>query len=282
MGVVKPSIADNVFTYRSSEADNDSRNNYQVATLKLALEKTIAEYGTYRLIPSPSMTNPRAVSIMKHDALPNFIVKLSYQFDQADNDLIYAPFPVDLGIVGYRICFTSVWLNDELNSISTLKELRKYTHGQGTGWSDSAILRFNGMSVVDIPNYESLFHMVAKRRFDLFCRGINELYAEHQSFKYIEDLTYNESFALSYDLPRFFYTNKNNVSAIERIQKGLVLAYQDGSLLALWKKHYQASVDFSKLQDRVIFRLHNPLLEGIDPRYKDYFINLEKGLRSKN
>jgi hypothetical protein len=59
--------------------------------------------------------------------------------------------------------------------VQSLEQLKKYTIGQGIGWQDAKILQHNGLNVVDVDAYESLFKMVAAGRIDLFCTGANQL-----------------------------------------------------------------------------------------------------------
>ena len=58
--------------------------------------------------------------------------------------------------------------------------------------------------------------------------------------------------------------------AAKRIHDGLLLAYEDGSLRKLWDEYYGASINFSKLRERKIFKLKNPYLEGIDRTFMKY------------
>jgi hypothetical protein len=117
------------------------------------------------------MNYSRAKEYLGVKLLPNYFIKLSYEPDYKERGMAYVPFPVDLGIVGYRVCFCSPEVAEKVAGVVTLKELRTFSHGQGSGWSDVGILRHNGFKVIEIPNYESLFRMVAADRFDLYCRG---------------------------------------------------------------------------------------------------------------
>lgn len=182
------------------------------------------------------------------------------------------PFPIDLGIVGYRVCFLSKNIKDKVARAKTLETLLQFTHGQGVGWSDTAILENSGMKVMSINSYESLFYLVAANRFDLFCRGANELLDEYNTYKTIKDLTYDTSMSIAYPLPRFFYTHKSNIKAMERVYKGLITAYKDGSLKKLWLKSYKKSIDFVKLHNRRIHWIENPNLKSIKSNeYRQYF-----------
>lgn len=263
-----------VFTYRAPESDSDHRYDYDTAALRLALEKTRRQYGPYRLEPSPAMTFPRAISAVSRNEYPNFFVKLSYEEEHVvQRNMIFAKFPVDLGIVGYRVCFTSTQSKEKAKAAKSLDDLKKLSIGQGRGWADVEILRHNGFQVIEASNYENLFRMVANQRFDLFCRGTNELLDEYEAHRDIDNLTYDETFSIAYPLPRFFFTHQSNSKAAERITDGLLAAFRDGSLQALWRKNYWNSINFVRLDKRRIYWIENPLLKGLDFNYRQYYFN---------
>ena len=265
-----------VFTYRAPESDLDVRYDYDYELLLLALEKTKKTFGEYELRASPRMNFPRAQLSARANTLPNFFFKDSYKQELTD-ELTYAPFPVDLGIVGYRACFVSKTNKYKLESIKGIEDLKKLTYGFGLGWLDTIILRHHGFIVHEIPSYEGLFKMVEMNRVDLFCRGANELLGEYNAHKDFKNLTYDKHISLAYPLPRFFFTSKQNKAAAERVFKGLEIAYHDGSLKKLWLKYYEDSINFVNLHKRKIFHLTNPMLKGIDKRYEQYIYNPLKG-----
>ena len=117
--------AETLFTYRPAESAQDPRFEYDYAVLDLALQKTIPAYGPYRLEPSQPMNTARAVLTASADQLPNLIIKLSYEPKYRDSELDFIPFPVDLGIVGYRICFLSQAIQDRVNAVNSLEQLSR-------------------------------------------------------------------------------------------------------------------------------------------------------------
>lgn len=263
-----------VFTYRAPESERDTRYQYDTAVLKLALEKTVSKYGAFRLQASPPMNFARAISALQQNTYPNFFIKLSYEDELVHaGKATYARFPVDLGIVGYRVCFANEDSKRRVANAKSLDDLRKLTMGQGQGWADVTILRSNGFQVVEVSAYESLFRMVALGRFDLLCRGTNELLEELESHKDIAGLTYDEAISIAYPLPRFFFTHAANQQAAERIEEGLLLAYKDGSLQKEWIKNYRRSIDFVRLEKRRIFWIDNPLLKNLNFNYRQYFFD---------
>lgn len=263
-----------IFTFRRAESEKDLRYEYDNELLRLALESTIETDGPYQLVPSPIMNYARARAYISDNSLPNFIIKLSYEPRFESQGMAYAPFPVDLGIVGYRVCFANPEVAEQFSQAKTYNDLRNFNYGQGTGWADVEILRHNGFTVTEVSEYESLFRMVANRRFDLFCRGANELLDEMNMHQHIQNLSYDKSIALFYPLPRFFYTNATNTSALDRIHRGLINAYDNGSLQRLWRKHYQKGIDFVELDQRRIFILENPLIKDLKFDYQKYFYRL--------
>lgn len=260
-----------VFTYRAAESANDLRFEYDTALLELALQNTADTDGPYKLVPSPVMNFSRAKIYVTQNTLPNFFIKLTYQDSFDQKTLAYVPFPVDLGIVGVRVCFVSPEAKEKVAGVKTLDDLKKFIHGQGKGWTDTIILRHNGFKVSEVGKYENLFKMVAGNRFDLFCRGANELYEEVEAHNHMERLLYDKSLTISYPLPRFFYTNSQNRKALDRIRRGIMIAYENGSMKNLWEEKYRKSIDFAELGNRKIFEIENPLTKGINFDFKQYF-----------
>jgi len=269
--------SDFVVSYRTPVIRNTTStyHDYYTELLKLTLEKTRPTYGDYKMkgVP-PSTSLLRSLSDAVANTYPNLAIEVGYEEKLTDSGMLtYINIPIDGGIFGYRVCFTNAAIKEQLKKVNSVNDLRKYTIAQGVGWVDTEILRANGLTVVEISNFEGIFKMVAAGRIDLFCRGANQLQPEAEQFKSLTKLTYDESFVLVYPLPRFFYLNAKNTLAKERIQAGLQIAFKDGSLKALWNKHYQAGIEFSKLNQRKHIYLENPLLKNLPPDYKQYFID---------
>ena len=261
------------FTYMApKEKDKGPRARYGEALLILALEKTIESHGPYRIKLSPKMNKKRALASLETNSLENFFVKLSIS-KGASEKMGYVNFPVDLGVVGYRVFFVSPKAAAAFSQVTDLEQLKKFSITQGLGWLDTQILRHNGFNVIEGTSYEGLFKMVSRNRVDLLPRGVNELFYEYRRLSKNMPLIVNTSIVLYYPLPRFFFTNKQNVAAIERIQTGLEIAYKDGSVHKLWREYYAESVGFVDFKTAKIFKIENPFLEGVVDSYKQYIIS---------
>lgn len=267
--VPRQTLAETIFTYQAKESEKDTRREHDRDLLQLALEKTKVKYGPYRLVPSPVMNSARSIKTVIKGELSNFFVKFSAT-DERMTKMGFVPFPVDRGIVGYRVFFVSPAAKDRLKRVESLDHLKEFTMGQGAGWLDTDILKYNGFNVIMGSSYEGLFEMVSRGRVDLFPRGANELLNEFESHKTIKNLLYDNSIVLYYPLPRFFFSTKTNTKALKRIEEGLITAYQDGSLIKLWEKHYGPSIEFVGLEKRKIFKIDNPFIKEINNSYEKY------------
>jgi len=262
--------SDTTFTYRAPESNTDSRHDYERDLLELALQKTEAKYGPFQLVPSnPGLNEKRAFLDAQKETYENFFFKQSVTPKHLET-LLHIPFPLDRGIVGYRVAFVSKTTRQKLTHVKTLKELKQFTVLQGLGWLDADILRQEGFEVILSSYYDPMFKMVARDRAHLFLRGINEVFDEWQTHKHIKQLVLDDNVIIQYPLPRFFFTNKSNTEALKRIEEGILIAYHDGSLIHLWKEKYQASIEFSELKSRKIFKVENQIIKGLSESYKQY------------
>lgn len=283
--VVQSAIAqaELVVSHRSPYAPGDTHHVYSTALLQLALEKTRAEYGDFRLNPIPPRNYSRALKALVDNDYPNLVIETSYEQALSRNaNLSFINFPMDLGVLGYRVCFINPKLKAAGLRINSLQELRKYSFAHGVGWADTLIFRHNGLKVREIDNYDAIFLMVIGGRVDFFCRGVNEVLGEVEQFRQLHNLVIDDQFMLVYPLPRFFYFNSKSTDAQARIEAGLKKAYADGSLQALWKTHYHTSLDYVRLKGRKVIALENPLVNGLDMHFVPDFIQLLEDAPLKN
>ena len=133
-----------IVTHVSPESERDLRTLYGQQLLQLALEKTRDSFGDYELRPAPPMSRTRLRQVLQYNLYPNLLAIDSFPRPEGSHDLDYVRFPVDLGILGYRICFVSPQQQAAVASVTTLDQLKKFTLGQGKGWLDVQILRQAG------------------------------------------------------------------------------------------------------------------------------------------
>lgn len=259
------------FTLIGPESSEDARMDYYRVAMRLALEKTRPEYGDYELLDAVRMNKARMrLEVQKPGKSALFIVD-NWPQERPHPEVSLLPFPIDLGILSYRVCFVGPDSAQALANVSSLAQLQGFSQGVGKGWLDADILRYNGFKVHEVNNYESLFRLVARGRVDLFCRGANEILAEWERHHTdLPELAVDNHLVLFYPLIHAFYSHANYGKERERLRLGLQLAWEDGSLKRLWRQHFQPSLTFTRLASRQMFSLANPLLPDSGADYKAY------------
>lgn len=246
---------------------------YGGLVIRLALEKTVAEYGEFDLRAAPAMNDARALKSMKDAAYARPIRVFSTNQDsREEKSTRYVPFPIFLGIYSYRVCWVHQRNKLALAAVETPEQLRLFVHGQKQGWSDIAILRYNGYKVIEGDTIGSVYRLLEASRIDLFCRGATEPFQEVTIHRDIKDIVLDESLVLYYPLPHFLFTQADDHETAERLQLGLVRAYDDGSLLELWRNYYGDDLDRAELHQRRVFELDSPATHGFNSSYKPYMV----------
>lgn len=250
--------------------DVDFLTSYEYQVLELALEKTREKYGEYNLSISRNiLSEKRAELVALSDENINLFFIDSASIERSTS-LAYAHFPVMLGIVGYRVAIVRKDLKLQGYAYNTVNDLKKYTFIQGEHWLDGKVLKDNGFNVLESSSVEGLFNMLSYGRADFFPLGANQLKDTLEENIDIKNLSIEEKFVLYYPLPRFFYTHKRNKTNVKRVEEGLKLAFEDGSLISLWYKHNKASLDFVNLDERVVYKLKNSHLGELADGLEQY------------
>lgn len=264
-----------VINHLSPDSTNDKRLNYSTELIKLALNKTLKPGETIQYKSIPTSSTARARSLLNSNKYPNLILPLSYEDNMQESSIDYIPFPTELGALSYRVCFISPRFFHNQRKIQSIKDFKDYSFGAGIGWPDVYVLKSNQLHVVEVSKYENIFKMLFNNRFDFFCRGLGEVHNEFLTFGSTYQLQYDRTFLLHAPMPRFFFVNKNNQELKQRLKTGLVAAYQDGSLINLWKKHYATSVKFCGVQNRNLLSLKNNRIRYVQTEYQQYLLPLQ-------
>lgn len=250
-------------TLRAPESDADVRSRYTQQLIVLALEKTRAEFGDYSLSFTEPLNTAQTIAALKARHYRNFVAKLSYDPQLETDGLSRNNLDIDLDTTGYRVCFTRRALLPALSHVGSLQALSTFSHGQGQGWIDVAILTANGLKVREESHYEDLFKLVSAGEIDLFCRGVNEIVDEMRSHSNLPNLVIEPELLLYYPLPRFLYVNSKDKWLLKRLEKGIALAQEDGSWMRLWLENYAESIESLNLSKRRVLSLENPLVKTL-------------------
>lgn len=262
-----------IVTHKLPEFGDLKRKTYEQQVIELALEKTQQKVGAFEMVPINVISRTHAVAALSKNLYQNFVIALSYEDELLKSgDLIYIPFPLELGALSYRICYANKKFTKEVREIDSLQELKAYKVGVGTGWVDAKILHHHGLQIVEGSNITGLFRMTQAGRTDLFCPSPTEYFHELDIEK-ATDFQLDNKLALYYPLPKFLFSHKSNQVLMDRIKEGIDIAYKDGSFQQLWREVHEADLKRAKLDERHFIKMENPFITTLNDDYKRYLIN---------
>ena len=251
--------------YPAPESVNDVRYNDLIEILNTALEKTRDKSGPYTTAPSAHIMNEARQQKTIEDGTGIINIFWSSTSEDKEKRLLPVRIPLRKGLLGYRIALISKDKQALIDKVHTLDDLRKVRVGQGFGWGDVEIYKANGIPVLT-AQYDKIFHITAKGRFDLFPRGIAEVVSEYEANSpSLPDLAIENGLLIYYPWPYYFFFNRNDKALAERIEAGLRTMIKDGSFEAIFYKYNKAAIERANLKNRRIIRLENHLLPKATP-----------------
>ena len=253
--------AEKVMTYRYWDwGITPERDNYQVALLTLALEKTRASDGEYKL----ERIQQRLSTARAHRAIAEGeqlnIHASPFQASAAESKgRLAVQVPIMNSLLGYRRLIIRRTDLDKFSHINTPAQLQKLVAGQGHDWADVSIYRHNGYKVRDNAEYFTLFSMLQAGRFDYIPLSIIEADNALTQYQHLSnELMIVPDLMLYYPLPTFFYVSDRLPQFAARLEKGLQLSRDDGSLNALFKEHFANYLQQMNSRNLRILVLENP------------------------
>jgi hypothetical protein len=250
--------------YPASEVRGDARFADLIDILRTALERTTAEAGPFELAPSAlEMNEARYLSALKQGQLIN-IAWSSTSIDK-ERELLPLRIPLRKGLLGYRIALIARGQQARVDQIHSLDDLRRFSVGQGMGWGDVQLYQAAGIKVAQ-ASYDKLFRMLTLGRFDLFPRGVTEVYAEY-ALRAPDDpqLTVEKNLLLYYPWPYYFFFNHKDGALKQRVENGLRMMLRDGSFDALFWKYNGKAIEQANLRGRRVITLPNRMLPRETP-----------------
>ncbi len=240
-----------------SRSSDDPRWDYAIRVIELAIDRSGRDYKLQAT--KERMTQARAARELEAGRI-DFI----WAGTSADYEQRFRPIRVPLlrGLEGYRICVINADQQPAFSAIQTIDDLKRFSIGQGQGWSDVTILEAAGFMVVTALS-NNLPAMLEHRRFDCFLRGVHEARGDVARYKAEHaSLAVESDVMLVYPFASFFFVNKDNAALAEALESGLKKAYEDGSFMALFNSHPAIKSIFAdtRMEQRRRFDVPNPLL----------------------
>lgn len=239
----------------------DGRYDYRTELLKLALSYTELDSLNegVTLQPEGNIPTARATYLMSKNKIRG-IVSLATSHERED-ELLAIKIPIMAGILGMRVFLIHQEKQEAFTRVQHENQLKQYVAGFGEHWGDLAILKENGIPVLPVAKYSSLFDMLNAQRFDYFPRGVNEIYKEHETYgQKFPSLSIEKSLAVYYPYPVYFFVSKQDVLIAKRIELGLKKALADGQFKRLFLQYHGDLLTKLDFENRKIFNLRNDSL----------------------
>ncbi len=184
-------------------------------------------------------------------------------------------FPILKGLQGWRIPLVKRNNQDLFKDVHTLDSFKKLIPGQFHTWSDTQVLEANGITVAKGTDFNGLFGMLSKGRFDYFPRSILEIDNDYLIHKHL-NIAIEQNIIIHYPTAFYFFVNQDNKELATDLLIGLEAAHSDGSLTRLFMQFYGDQVNKVIDTKRRIIQLQNPLLPATTPLERsDLWIKLD-------
>lgn len=246
--------------YPAEESSRDLRRAYPLAVLKLALERSGRRHALQAA--SPRATQQRVLQLVAQGH--SLDVAWSVTTAAREEQLRAVPFPIDRGLVGWRVLLVRRGNSASFANVRDVSDLSRHLGAQGHDWPDLEILRRNGLNVAAGTSYDGLFSMLARGHIDYLPRSVAEAGVEVETHPDLP-LEVEPRLLLHYPSALYFFVHPDNVALADALATGLERAQRDGSLERLFQRTYGAQLAALRLHERRVLELENPLLPAGKP-----------------
>lgn len=237
---------------------------YRWKLLELALVHAQDNPNPTKLVPfAEEVTQNRGVQLLQSGAID--VIALG---TNAERESQMMPIKIDIlrGIVGFRVFVIRAADQQRIAHMDEQTLRKELSFGLNSQWADLPVMRANGFTVDTSTSYENLFGMLVARRFDAFPRGLNEAARELEERKLsFPQLAVEQTKALFFPFPIYFWVNKDNKVLAQRIERGLQLSLADGSFRKLFETYHAKEIATLAKEKRQVIRLSNPFLPPDNP-----------------
>ncbi|WP_052691934.1 transglycosylase SLT domain-containing protein [Teredinibacter purpureus] len=244
------------FSYpASSDSFYQQRNDYFVQMLTLALERSGRAYSI----------KPVAVATMNEKRSKIFIKSGRYNThwmltnNESENELLPVRIPLYKGLIGWRLLAIHKSQQDRFAKINKVEELKALTATQGLGWPDVSILQAHGFTLRLGVEWNSLLELMSTQRVDYMPLAVNDIWSTTERL-HKKNLVVENHLVLHYPSAYYFFLDKTLTEHAAALSAGLNNAIADGSFDRLFQKKFGDVITHSKLNQRRVLKLNNPLI----------------------
>lgn len=229
-------------------------NPFLYKSLKNFADLSKDDFGDYELVKSKDMEQGRAFAELVKG---NIDVLITAPTEQRENQANAIYVPLDRGLLGFRICM----VNKEQNQFNAIQSANQFIRkqlsiGLGAHWPDRAIFEDNGFNVITSPVHQSLYSMLASKRFDCLTRSINEIDNELSEYKDM-GLVADQELVFIYANADFIFINPKNKKLHQRLSTGLGYSIEDNSFYEVFDEFYENELRKHNIYERRLVFLDN-------------------------
>lgn len=239
---------------------HDMRYEHPYALLDEALHTTIDDYGPYHITHQfTGRTRDRALLELEKGELLNVVAVPTRPEWEAE--VIPIRIPIRKDVLDYRLLLVRRDSLPALAKVSNADELKQFRFGMQIQWTTTDVLERLGFNVVTTSRYANLFPMLNAGRFDVFLRGVYEIFDEVEHYsRFYPDLVIEPTLAVELPMPTYFFVSPKTPRLAERIKTGLRRMLENGDFDKIFDQYYGGLKGRIRLDQRHIIRLPNPFL----------------------
>ena len=241
--------------------ESDSRHEYPLTLLKLALSKTGVRY---TLTPSERiLLQGKAIRQLKENREINIVWVMTDM--QREKELLPIRIPIHKGLIGWRVFLINQDFSAKFQDVREVRDLTSLTVLQGAEWPDTKILQSNGFNVLTVSDFPEAFNRLELKQGDFFPRAVSEVLGELNARSLDNDIVLEPSLVVHYPAAMYFFVNRSNPTMARLIETGLRRALEDGSFDNIFVSHHREALLKVNVGERKVFHLENPLLPKETP-----------------
>lgn len=240
---------------------------------KRALEITEDEFGPFELENvDVIMTSNRELRAVENGIIINATITPANE--QWDKQLISIQTPIRLGLLSYRLLLVNKIDLPKFKNVNTLDDLKQLTAGLLHDWKTTAIFKAHNFKMVESHNFEGLFLMLNKHRFDYIPRAIYEVNDELNAQKSIlNNIVVEPTIALFIPTITYIYVSPKTPRLAKRLDTGLKKLFNNGELKKILEKYYAVDIDRAKLNQRKIIKIESSYYLRNGEKYNGFYFN---------
>lgn len=237
--------------YPAPESLNDSRVHYHIELLHLLMSK---------------MATPITLVESAYEAQQDRNLLL---LDKGKIDIMWAgfseerneeyrmiPHKLSKGLLGHRVLLINSANPDLLKEVYSQEDLQLFSFGFGGGWPEVNLFSRNGFIVQTTTTYDGLFHMLARKRFDVLSRSVVEVWEELDKFESLP-VQLDSHLVLKHDHGDYFFLRKNDADLAKKLEDSFEEIIESGEFDELFNTYFGKQLEAAQLNKRRMIELFN-------------------------